>query len=298
MKAGNIHYVYVHFRASDLAPFYVGKGKNNRAWAKTSSQRNQHWMNVFNKHGLVVEVVQDCMSEDDAFLLEMWLIAKFKHEGYDLANMTDGGEGASGCNVKPVVRSDGRRFNSIVDAVTELRANGHPAAIHSPIISCLNGDTLTAYGYTWAEAGSECPEYECPRLRQAKTISKPVYSSNGVKHASFMEAERWLKSIGFDKADKVNIRNAAYGKYKSAYGYAWSCDGVPEHPTQNPKERSDITQRKMILDDRGGSFHGLVAAVKSCVDDGWPKASASKISEVCRGKRRVAYGRTWRYADV
>lgn len=296
--AGNIHYVYIHLRGSDLSPFYVGKGKNSRAWAKTVTQRNPFWMKIYNKHGFQVEIVQDRMSESDAFLLEMWLIAKLRHEGHVLANLTDGGEGASGFNVRPVTRSDGVHFKSLSDAVLDLRSKGMLSASHAPIISCLNGEALTAYGYTWAEAGDECPEYESPRQRQADTISKAVFSSDGTRHKSFMAAERWLKDLGHDKADKVNIRNAAYGKVATAYGYAWSCDCVPEHPHMSPKERAHVTQRKTIIDDRGGVFHGLASEVKSCVDDGWPKAEASKISAVCRGKRPRAYGRTWSYADV
>ena len=88
-------YVYVHRRKTDGRIFYVGKGSANRAWAMKRDY-NPHWGRINKKHGTVVEICQYDMLEEDSFLLEGWLIAKFRHEGLILANLTDGGEGASG----------------------------------------------------------------------------------------------------------------------------------------------------------------------------------------------------------
>lgn len=93
----SIFYVYVHYAEYGYrkdTPFYVGKGCFKRC--VNSSERNEKWKRIFKKYGLRVEVVHSEMPESDAFLLEMWLIAKFRHEGCDLANMTNGGDGASG----------------------------------------------------------------------------------------------------------------------------------------------------------------------------------------------------------
>lgn len=87
------YYVYMHKRNSDGAIFYVGKGYGTRAFRRHG--RSIHWNNVVAKHGLIVEICQENMQEDNAFLLEMWLISKFRHEGISLVNLTDGGEGMS-----------------------------------------------------------------------------------------------------------------------------------------------------------------------------------------------------------
>lgn len=93
----SIFYVYVHKclsgkRAGQV--FYVGKGCRKRAF--WNSDRNVKWQRISRKYGHEVEICQRKMKEEDAFLLEMWLIAKYRHLGYDLANMTYGGDGASG----------------------------------------------------------------------------------------------------------------------------------------------------------------------------------------------------------
>lgn len=95
----DIFYVYIHRRKSDGVPFYIGKGKLRRAWC--FAHRNEYWNRVREKHGVTVEICSRNMSEPDAFLLEMWLIAKFKHEGVALTNMTEGGDGVTGIVFSP-----------------------------------------------------------------------------------------------------------------------------------------------------------------------------------------------------
>lgn len=90
-------YVYVHRRLSDNKPFYVGKGKGNRAYKK--SGRNIKWLRTVSKHGYSVEIVFDSLTEDEAFQCEKDTITEFKYFGYNLCNMTDGGEGRSDSKV-------------------------------------------------------------------------------------------------------------------------------------------------------------------------------------------------------
>lgn len=88
----NDYYVYVHRRLSDNKIFYVGKGKNKRAFEK--SDRNPKWNNIANVHGFKVEFAVSHMEELDALKLEQDMIAWFGKE--NLANVTDGGEGFTG----------------------------------------------------------------------------------------------------------------------------------------------------------------------------------------------------------
>lgn len=88
-------YVYVHKRLSDHTPFYVGKGKANRAWRH--SCRSTYWKSTVRKHGYIVEIIAKELEEKEAFSLESKQISDLREAGYKLCNHTDGGEGMSGC---------------------------------------------------------------------------------------------------------------------------------------------------------------------------------------------------------
>lgn len=89
------YYIYLHRRESDNKVFYVGKGRNGRA--RSRSGRNSRWNNTYRKHGLVVELVFENLTEDEAFELEVETIKEMRyHFEATMCNMTDGGEGVSG----------------------------------------------------------------------------------------------------------------------------------------------------------------------------------------------------------
>ncbi len=87
-------YTYVHFRKDDGKPFYVGKGSGNRHLSKVG--RSVYWKNVVGKHGLDSKIMCAWQYEKDAFEHERFLIQCFRDMGFQLTNLTDGGEGASG----------------------------------------------------------------------------------------------------------------------------------------------------------------------------------------------------------
>lgn len=88
----NSYYVYMHRKLSG-EPFYIGKGCGYRAW--TFSGRNKYWQRIANKYGVMVEIVFDCLTEEDAYQAEKDAVLEFKYFGYKLANLTSGGEGTS-----------------------------------------------------------------------------------------------------------------------------------------------------------------------------------------------------------
>lgn len=93
------YYVYEHWRLDRDECFYVGKGKGNRAYQMRD--RNRHHkaiMAKLSREGFAVEVkiVASGLTEQESFNLEIERIAFWRQEGVDLANITIGGEGASG----------------------------------------------------------------------------------------------------------------------------------------------------------------------------------------------------------
>lgn len=94
-------YTYMHCRASDGSPFYVGKGQRNRAY--DSAHRPANWKAEVAKHGLVIKIVDTDLDEDTAFELEGFLIPWIGRER--LLNQTDGGGKGAGANPSEELRS-------------------------------------------------------------------------------------------------------------------------------------------------------------------------------------------------
>lgn len=108
----NEYYVYLHRRTTDNKVFYVGKGKDKRAF--DSYSRNAYWENTVNKHGLTVEIIYSKLSEEDALSLEKETIAVMRENFPDtLCNMTDGGEGISGYKWLDMSKHNWNRLNRI-----------------------------------------------------------------------------------------------------------------------------------------------------------------------------------------
>lgn len=96
-------YTYIHRKADTGEVFYVGKGAKGRA--QDRNNRNKHWNNISEKHGLVVEIVAVFFDEEAAFLHEKELIKGYRSDGILLANYTAGGEGQSGVSPSPEHRA-------------------------------------------------------------------------------------------------------------------------------------------------------------------------------------------------
>lgn len=85
-------YVYLYLR-DDGTPYYVGKGKGRRAWSR-SGRTVRPPVNESKIH-----VVSDTLTEQEAFELEIELVAQYGRLDEStgiLRNGTNGGEGTSG----------------------------------------------------------------------------------------------------------------------------------------------------------------------------------------------------------
>jgi group I intron endonuclease len=89
-------YTYLHCKPNG-DPFYVGKGYKSRAY-EFKNNRNTHYLRTIKKYGKenILIYIFECISESQALNDEIQQISQLKQDGYELVNLTDGGEGCSG----------------------------------------------------------------------------------------------------------------------------------------------------------------------------------------------------------
>lgn len=227
------YYVYIHRRKTDGKVFYVGIGKEYRAWIKAG--RNIKWTNIFKKHGRIVEIVKSGITREEAASDEINLIKQYRISGIDLANKTDGGDGCSGLDFDDLSRlkmsrsqggrkihcSNGMSFLTGPEAARWLRNNGHPKALQGHISACARGERTGAYGFSWWYDGDPPKEYIPRYERLSNTRHKGVYCSNGMWFKTQKLAADWLRENGHPKACQAGIGMACRGVMKTAYGYEW-----------------------------------------------------------------------------
>lgn len=91
----NIYYVYKHAIKETGEVFYIGRGKNRRAWDRGG--RSQYWKNITSKYDYIVEIVKENIQIQESKDLEVELIAQFNPR----ANFTTGGDGTPGYKFDP-----------------------------------------------------------------------------------------------------------------------------------------------------------------------------------------------------
>jgi group I intron endonuclease len=97
----NDYLIYMHIKKTDKTPFYIGKGKIDRAYTKKG--RNKYWHNIVNKYDFEVEILESNLIENEALKKEIYWIKKIGRFDLNLGplvNMTDGGEGFRGNHTK------------------------------------------------------------------------------------------------------------------------------------------------------------------------------------------------------
>lgn len=249
-------YTYLHRRASDNKPFYIGKGKGTRAYSCNS--RNKHWHSVVDKHGLKVEIIARWQDEESAFTHERLLIEAFRSMGFRLVNATDGGEGVSGFKFSEQSRekiSQAMKQRASKDGFSEFMASINKGREATPEMRRKLSEYRVGKRHTSdtiekiskARLGKKLsletrrkvseavrsrgwrPTPEIVAARSAKMSgrnnprSKGVLCvETGVAYVSLTEAAKWVRSLGkYPKAYKGGIRDGASGTFKKAYGFTW-----------------------------------------------------------------------------
>lgn len=105
MKEDRRFYVYVHIRAVTGEPFYYGKGCGTRAWDHFQKGcRSEWWLKVAKKHGVLVKIIQDNLTNEEAKVLEIKAIADARSRKENIVNIHPGGDGFDSETAKRIVK--------------------------------------------------------------------------------------------------------------------------------------------------------------------------------------------------
>ncbi len=218
MSATNDFCVYVHRKATTGEIFYVGKGRSKRPMVRCS--RNKYWHNIVNKHGYIVEIIIQGLSDNQSRELEVELITWYGRLGLGtgpLVNMTPGGEGVRMDD--PRVKANHASGIATAWSRPETKAN-HAAALSNKDFKKRHAEkTSIAVKDAWTR-----PEYRFKHIsgihKQSK-VKRVCCIQNGLIFDTTLCAEKWLKENVNPKATGINVYKVCKGQRKSAYGYTW-----------------------------------------------------------------------------
>jgi hypothetical protein len=212
-------YVYEHWRPDKGLPFYVGKGRGDRAY-DFSRKYNPYYDRIVRKlrdKDLAVEVriIHDGLHEADAFRIEKDVIARWRAADVEIVNLTDGGEGFSDptgeirkkISTSLTGKKRGRRTEEANRKCSEATAKSNRERVWSESarekISASNRDrTISDETRQKMSAASAARKYgSCPENRRLKISSANKNPSDETR--SKMRAAKLGKPLTAEHREKI-----------------------------------------------------------------------------------------------
>jgi NUMOD3 motif len=212
---------YAHYTPQGRL-FYIGKGSNPRR-AYNFNNRNKYWGNIAKKYGKPkVQILAKWDTEEEAFSHEVLLISCFRGMGYELANLTNGGEGTSGIKL-----SDEHK------AKISLKLKGKEGK--KPSVETLKKLKESHLGQNPWNKGKKGLIKKSPETIE-KIVKRMLGHKFNVKYKYIginketKETIELIGNIAMKKAgfDQAKIGACANGKRKSHKGYIWQKELIKE----------------------------------------------------------------------
>ena len=211
---------YAHYTPQGRL-FYIGKGSNERR-AHYFSSRNNYWHKIVAKYGKPnVQILANWNTEQEAFEHEKVLISCFRGMGYELANLTDGGDGTSGYKQTEEHKEKTRKSKlgkpihskEFKEKIRKLHTGstwnlGRPtSAKQKAIASALSKGNKHAVGNT--------------NNRKWKWVGTHIETGMAIEFIGSLE----LNKAGFQHANVIKCIN---GQRKSHKGYTWRKESLED----------------------------------------------------------------------
>lgn len=264
-KIRSDYYVYEHWRPDTGACFYVGKGRNKRAWKLCD--RNAHHAAIRSKLislGLAVDVrvIVTNLSEEAAYFVECDRVAFYGVE--NLANKTGGGRGLS--NAKEEVRK---------------RIGAQKIGNKNMVGRRLSEETRRKI--------SDAHKGKAPNW---DVINRLAEINRGNKHGLGKKASPETRAkMSAAHAGKGQTKGFRHTEEARALMSAMR-KGRKNKPESIEKTASFHRKPVMCLDD-GRVFISAIEAGKH-----YGLFNHCKVAEVCRGMRKTAAGRKFQYVNT
>ena len=270
-----IYYVYEHIRLDKMEPFYIGKGKGERAY---DLYRNDHHDAITDEYGHAVVIIADHLTEEEAYWLERDTIEDYVfnlgngidikgHNDYDhelphLTNMDWGGIGGkSGIN----------RTEETKEKISEShKGMHHSEKTKQKISEKVSGEKNGMFG----KKGKDSPIYgekngmfgknpfENKTEEEMETIVRKISEKNKGKNPYANKTEEEMEIISNKKSNSMKGKNA--GEKSAMWG----------KPAYN--------RRKVICVTTGKTFNSVTKA------SNYYKVARNTISKCCKGKYKSA----------
>lgn len=284
----NNFYVYELINPYTNLPFYVGKGRDSRAWRHVSLRNNvkhqrtnphkSHTINkIINDGGcVIIRIVSTHESEEEAFVHEQTLISSHGRivDGTGiLTNITTGGEGYTHDGI-PVVQ-----YTMWGAYVTEYKNAKEAARIHGwktygTICACCKKRERSYKGFLWSYVGDH------PTILMR---SVPVYQ--WTLSGEFVNVHRNTSAAARSvSCDPSTISDCLNGYNRQAVGFMWSRTNTP--PTLR-ESKSIIRVVEHI--NTGRIYNSVTSAAKAT------NHSVGDVSGCCNGRKKSIGGDTFRY---
>lgn len=153
------YYTYAYLR-EDGTPYYIGKGKGNRAYSK-----NRHRISVPTKERIIF--LKKNLTEEEAFGHEIYMISILGRKDIGtgiLRNLTDGGEGTSGC----VLTEDHKKL------LSELNSGSNNPKAKKILLLNVSGEFYVVFGEFIDFCKSKGIPHEGIRKRIQRGSKKPT----------------------------------------------------------------------------------------------------------------------------